>query len=454
MTLRDAFALRRVRLTPGRSVLSSLALVALALAARPTLALAQGGPYEGAATFKAAEILPPVLVKGPRFQVKSDVPTTGYFHDFSIDSDYGDMEAEGRSLLRMRVHEIEALTRLDDVSKTEVFMKAAGTSVLNVGKGVASVVSDPGATAKGFGGGVKRFGTNLGRKAKRGAESAADSVKGDDKKDASQPEKSTTDKAADAGAGAARSVLGVNSAMRRWAQKLRVDPYTSNPVLRKALQDVAEIDAAGGIAAKVVVPVPTVVGTTASVGGLVWGKDPEELRKLNEQTVKALGTDPKAASEFFKNKAFGMGYQTRFLTALGAVKVPGCGSYVDTAEEAENERQVVFFTESAELLQRFHAKSPVAAILPDSRAVVAKTKDGRAVILLAVDYIRWSEAFEKSLQEIRERAKSELGASKLELQLTGFASAGAKAQLSKLGIALVERVPGTYPDPKPAAKAS
>jgi hypothetical protein len=440
-----------VRRTSGRSRPWAACLL---FAASAAVAAAQGASYEGATTFKAADILPPALLKGPHFQVKPDVPTTGYFHDFSIASDYGDLEAEGRALQRMRVHEIEALTRLADVSKTEVFMKAAGNSVLNVGKGVASVVADPEATAKGIGGGIKRFGNNLGRKAKRGADSAADSVKGDEKKDASQPEKSTSDKAADAGAGAAKSVLGVNAAMRRWAQKLRVDPYTTNPVLRKALQDVAEIDAAGGIAAKVVVPIPMVVGTTASVGDLVWGKDPEELRKLNEARVKELGTPQKEAGEFFKNKAFTMGYQTRFIAALHAVKAPGCGSYVDTAEESENERQVVFFTESAELLQRFHAKTGVAAILPDSRALVAKTKDGRAVILLAVDYVRWSETFEKSLREIQARAKSELGASKLELHRTGFASAGAKLQLKALGVTLVERVPGTYPDPKPAAKAS
>jgi hypothetical protein len=424
----------------------------LVFAASAAIALAQGG-YESATTFKASQILPPALIKGPHFQVKDEVPTSGYFHDFDITSDYGDISAEGRALLRMRVHEIEALARLDEVSKTEVFMKAAGNSVLKVGKGVASVVADPGATAKGVGTGLKRFGSNLGRKAKRGAEDAGDAVSGDDQKASGEPEKSSGEKAADAGAGAGKSVLGVNAAYRRWAQKLHVDPYTSNPVLHKALDDIAQIDAAGGIAAKVVVPIPMVVGTTASVGGLVWGKDPEELRKLNEKSVAALGTPEKEAHAFFRNKVFTLGYQTRFITALSQVKAKGCGSYVDTAEEAQNERQVVFFTESAEMLQRFHAKTPVSAILPDSRAVVAKTADGRAVILLAVDYVRWSEPFEKSLKEILGRAKSELGASRVELQLTGFASAGAKQQLKALGVTLVEKVPGTFPDPKPAAAA-
>jgi hypothetical protein len=422
------------------------------LASSAGLVLAQGGS-EGPTTFNAKDLLPPALLKGPHFQVKDEVPTSGYFHDFAITSDYGNIGAEGRSLLRMRVHEIEALAKLDDVSKTEVFMKAAGNSVLNVGKGVASVIADPEGTAKGIGGGLKRFGTNLGRKGKRAADSAGDAVQGDDKP-SSEPEKSTTDKAADAGEGAAKSVLGVNKAMRKWAEKLQVDPYTSNEVLKKALTDVAEIDAAGNIAAKVVVPIPGVVGATASVGGLVWGKDPEALLKMNEQRVAELGTPQKEAGEFFKNKVFRLGYQTRFIAALHAVKVKGCGSYVNTAEAAENERQVVFFTESAELLQRFHAKTPVTAILPDSRAVVAKTQDGRGVILLAVDYVRWSESFEKDLLEIRERAKSELGVAKVEMQLTGFASDSAKTHLKALGVTIVEKVPATFPDPKPGAKAS
>ena len=86
--------------------------------------------------------------------------------------------------------------------------------MLNVGKGVASAVKDPGATAKGVGTGVKRFGTNLGRKAKRTGDKAVDSVASDDDKKAEGSEKSTTDKAAAAGTGMAYSMLGVNKAAR------------------------------------------------------------------------------------------------------------------------------------------------------------------------------------------------------------------------------------------------
>lgn len=427
---------------PSRFFFAALAL--------GTVALAQGD-FEGPPAFKASAILPPALVKGPHFKVAEDAKTEGYFHEFEITSDYGAMSAEGRALLEKRLREVDALSKLDDVSKSEVFVKAAGTSVLNVGKGVASVVTKPEETVKGMGAGMKRFGSNLGRKAKRGAESAEDAVKSDDtKKDPNAPEKSTTDKAAEAGTGAAKSVFGVNAAMRRWAQKVGADPYTSNPVLRKALEDIAQIDAAGNIAAKVVVPIPTVLGTTASVGGLVWGKDPEELLKINEQRLAEIGTDPKVAKEFFKNKAFTPTYETRLIAALHAVKATGCPAYLDVASDSETEREVMFFTESAEMLQRFHEKTPVVAVLPDSRALVAKTKDGRAVVLLGVDWLRWSAALQKGALEIQQRAKNELGATKLELHLTGRVSDRAKSQLKALGFTVTESVPHPMPAPAPA----
>ena len=424
-------------------MLSSAPRFSLAALALGTVALAQGN-FEGPTTFKANAVLPPALVKGPHFTVAESVKTEGYFHEFQITSDYGAMSAEGRSLLEKRVREVESLARLDEVSKSAVFLQAAGTSVLNVGKGVASVIAKPEETVKGMGAGVKRFGTNLGRKAKRGAESAGDAVTGDDAaKDPQAADKSTADKTADAGAGAAKSVLGVNRSMRRWAQKIAADPYTTNPVLRKALEDVAEIDAAGGIAAKVVVPIPGIVGTTASVGGLVWGKDPEELLKINEQRLAEMGTDPKVAKEFFKNKVLTPTYETRLIAALHAVKVKGCADYVDTASDSETERDATFYVESAEMLQRLHAKTPVVALLPDSKALVAKGKDGQAVVLLAVDWIPWSAAFQKGAIEIRLRAKDELGATKIELLLTGRASDRAKQELKALGYTVIENVPHT-----------
>jgi hypothetical protein len=417
----------------------------LALAAAASAALAVAVAYEGPRTFQASEVLEPSQVKGPHFHVASAVPTEGYFHLFSITTDYGPLEAEGMSLLLTRLNEVRALAELEKVSKSEVFLKAAGTSVVNVGKGVASAVKDPEATAKGVGGGIKRFGTNLGRKAKRTTDKAADSAKKDegDKKAQGEP-KSTEQKAAAAAGGVANSALGVTSASRRWAQKVGVDPYTTNPILKKALGDIGKVDAAGGIAAKVVVPIPMVVSSTATVGNLVWSKDPEELLKLNEQRLRELGATDAVIKRLYLSKGFTLSLQTRLVNALHAVKAEGSAAYAETAAEADIVREAVFFTESAEMLQRFHAKSPVVELLDDSRALVAKTRDGRAVALLPVDWIRWAEPLEKAVAEVSGRAKAELGTTKLELHVAGTATATAKKELAARGVTLVDNVPLSF----------
>jgi len=429
--------------------------VAAPLAVALLAALVMAADYENPRTFQASALLTPTQLKGPHYSVAAEVKTEGFYHEFALNTDYGNDQVESRSLLLLRIDEVRALAELDKVSKTGVFVKAAGQSVVNVGKGVASAVKDPTATAKGIGGGLKRFGTNLGRQAKRAGDQAVDAVKkDDDEKKAEGADKSTAEKAAETGEGVANSVFGVNGAARRWAQKVGADPYTSNPLLKKALVDFGRVDAAGGLAAKIVVPIPMVVSGTATAGNLVWSKDPEELLKLNEQKLKALGASGDTIKKLYLAKGFTLTLYTRLANALGAVGVKGCGAYAETATNADTEREALFFTESAELLQRFHAKEPVTAVLADSRALVARTKAGRAVVLLPVDYIRWTAFLEKATVEIAQRAKDELGATALELRITGRASELAKKELAARHWALVEHVRATIDVVQAKAKAA
>lgn len=403
--------------------------LAFAVALAPVVAviwLAAAEGDEPAPTLQASALLQASQLSGPHHKVAGSVATPGFFHEFSITSDYGPFEAVGRTQLALRLQEIEALASLQDVSKSEVFVKAAGQSLVNVGKGAASAVTDPAGTAKGIGSGVKKFGVSLGRRSERAVESAT----ADDEEMAEGAEKKDEGSAA---GNAANTVLGVNSAMRRWAQKVAVDPYTTNPVLRKALEDIAKVDVAGSIATKVVVPIPMVVGATASVGDLVWGKDPEEVRKINEQRARDLGVADEVAKKLFTNRAFTLTLQTRLLAALHAVKAQGSADYVVSAAEARNERQAIFSVESAEMLQKVHAQSPVTAVLTDSRALVAKTSQGEAVVLLPLDWVRWTQTAGATLKEIAARAKGELGATGLRLQVTGQVTERAAKEFETLG---------------------
>ncbi len=413
---------------PVRSNLSrSLKVAILALAA----AMLPAADYEPLPTFKASAVLPANRVKGPLFTVSETVKNDGFLNDFHVTTpEFGEYHVQGKSMLFMRLQEIAALGELQKVSKSEVFLKSAGTAVVNVGKGVGQAVTNPEETVKGVGAGVKRFGVNLGRKSKRAADSVTDDDDGDKKDDKS------TEEVAE---GAAYSIFGVTGAQRRWAQKVGVDPYTSNKVLRDALQGIGKVDAAGGLAAKIVVPIPMVVSTTATVSNLVWGKDPEEIRKLLEKQIAELGASKEVSEAFFTNKAMTPTHWVRIITALYAVKAKGSADYIDTAAGAKSEREAVFLSESAVMLQKLHAQSPVEALLTDTRVMIAKTKDGRALALLPGDYMPWTERLAKGAKELGERTQKELGATSREIWLQGEFSPRAKQELKTVGWGFKEK---------------
>ncbi|WP_239488889.1 hypothetical protein [Luteitalea sp. TBR-22] len=376
-------------------------------------------------TVGASSILSATELRGPHHTVEERVATPGFFHEFTITSEFGTFTALGKRELTRYVREINALYELSQVSKSDIFIEAAGQSLVNVAKGATNAVTKPVDTAKGVGSGLKRMGTNLGRRSKR----AVDEM-GDDDPELSEEEK----KAQGSGAtNAAYGVLGVNSAVRKWAAKVQVDPYTTNLTLKQALEGIAKVDAAGSLTTKFVVPIPPLVGPAATVGNLVWSTDPEELRKINEARARELGVTSDDAKKFFLNNRLTLTMQTRLLAALHAVKPGNAADFITTVTGARSEREALFFIHSAEMLQELHARSPVKAVLTDSRALVAVTRTGEGVALLPVDWLRETKTAVATMTEAAARARKELGATTLRLQTEAHLTERAKAAFSAAG---------------------
>ena len=123
------------------------------------IAVVQAADYEPLPTFKASAILPAKQVKGPLFTVSETVKNDGFLNDFHITTpEFGNYHVQGKTMLLVRLQEIAALGELQKVSKSEVFLKSAGTAVVNVGKGVGQAVTDPVDTVKGVGAGSSASG--------------------------------------------------------------------------------------------------------------------------------------------------------------------------------------------------------------------------------------------------------------------------------------------------------
>src|SRR5262245_63234320 len=93
--------------------------------------------FEELPELKASEILKPELLKEPHYVMRDPVPTSASLNEFTIDSDFGVFEADGNEMLLQRLKEIDAIARLQEVSRTDEFKKslfAGAKSPLNSAK--------------------------------------------------------------------------------------------------------------------------------------------------------------------------------------------------------------------------------------------------------------------------------------------------------------------------------
>lgn len=180
--------------------------------------------FEELPELDASEILKPEFLKGPHFAVRDPVPTAAGMNQYTIDSDFGLFEADGNQMLLQRLKEIDAIARLQEVSKTDEFKKsliAAAKSPLNSAK---SIARDPAQAISNVPKGIMKF---MGRAKETienvGKGGAKDNLNGDKIKDA----------------------LGYSDKKRQIALQMSVDPYSTNTVLQKALDDVTTASWAG-----------------------------------------------------------------------------------------------------------------------------------------------------------------------------------------------------------------
>ena len=418
--------------------------------------------FETPPVLDASDIVAADLVKGERYELEAEVTNDGYMNSFVIDSDFGEFDAYGERLLRMRVHEVKALGQLDDLSKSEVFVKAVGEGAIRSLKGFQQIVTNPVQTAKGLPQGAGRFFKRTKHHAKAGYDSAKDLVTDDDEeedsgdgeaaageteKDQSEKDQGFTTEAKDATSDYAKKYFGVNSAQRRWAQKLEVDPYTSNTVLQGALADVAKVDAAGRFATRLA-PIPRVPGAkyANTVTSLVWSREPWELVEENSKLLLDAGASQERIQGFFDNVSFSPTMQTAFVGAMlelrGAQRL---SLALEQAQTAESEAEARFFVHGALMLRWFHAKqSPIKALVDGGQRVfIARAEDSRLLIMLPVDRLFWTE----EMAEAAARVSQEVGDDgDREIWLAGGISDRARSGFEELGW-------GVHPEMARAMKA-
>jgi len=427
----------------NHSIGSKIWFVVLATLVAGVGAIAQEAAYEAPPTLSASEILAPAMLRGEHHEVGEGVTSDGYMNFFTINSDYGQFEAYGELALAIRIQEITALAELDELSKTKVFADAVAKGAMSQVTSVKEFAEKPVETMKGMPGGVKRMFKRAKWNVEEGVEVAKDlstSESGDgsegDDESTSEKTKELAKEGAEASEKYAKKYFGVSRSERRWAEKLGIDPYTSNEVLTREIKKVAKVDAAGSFGVRLA-PIPRIPGVSyvQDINKLVWSTHPRELRELNLKRLAEMGSSEELAVRFLDNAWFSPSVQTYLVAALGDLEgVEKRDVAIEQAAAAVSREEARFFAQAVAMLAGFHRNSsPIQRLVGGARLPAGLTADGRLVFLVPVDDIFWTEGIAEAASGSYSEAGGDLAVTSREAWFRGGVSARCRQELEESG---------------------
>ena len=301
---------------------------------------------------------------------------------FTMRAPAGTFSADGTEMLAIRVGELAAIGKLSELSQSSVFADALAASAKKTAGAVGQAVMNPLDTVAGIPAGVGRMFQSASKTLSRATEPKGTS---------------NAPQAADAAA-SAKEVLGVNKAKRQIAQQVGADPYTTNPVLSKQLDDLARAAFAGGVSLDVAMAVTTAgvasaISTTASVSNLVWEKSPEDIRSVNEKKLTAMGVGADTVRAFVTNRWLTPALSVPFIDYLGQMPAAkGRAAVVALTSTVASEGEARFMRNAVSMARQVNtAADPVVALDLAGRIMVVRTRSGRIEVPAPVDYLAWTE---------------------------------------------------------------
>ncbi len=352
---------------------------------------ANAGDFEQPGNLRASNVLSDALRSSEHHRVDEAVRSDGYLNYYILRSDYGEWKVTSTALLAKRVREVEALVALEDVSKTEVFIKAAADAGVGQLKAVKQFATQPVETVTGIPKGIGNMFKRYTRQAGDAVDAAKEYVSGEnDTEEGESNGQDDTNEVVELTEG----YFGVSSAQRAWAQELGTDPYTGNEVLQAAIKEVAWADRLGRFGMKFAA-IPTIPGADVigEVNDVVWSKNPYELEDLNRARLAATGADDELIDAYLSSPHFTptqLTYLTAALTEMDGVE--GRDGILRQALVADNEAEVGFFVKSTTMLAWYHLnKKPLERVLTEFVIPRGIATDGTATLLFAADYVFWTE---------------------------------------------------------------
>lgn len=421
----------------------NIAKVALAvlLALGQTVAHAQpaAGDFEPPPALGAAELLPADLIKSERHTLVEPVPIDGFRATFDLKTGHGEFRVPGRELAYLRIAELPAIEQLTRIEHGQAFADSLARAAKAPLDFIANAVTAPDATVGNVGAGagtlLERLGITIRTTLDRVSDDVSDIASAKEKTveaadESSRPPSFTSDP------------FGYSKARRSWAKTVGVDPYSSNPVLQRLLDDAATASFAGSFAVDtalglVAAPVKFAVGFDTDSRDAVWDLSPEDIQVRLEKRLAAMGIEGRVVRDLFRNPWLTPTLQTALVGALEKLEgTTGRADGVDLATRLPSEARLRGLIETLNLLAGHHQSAePIRNLRFQNSVAIGQIADGKLVAAISADYLSWNAA----AAELASRP--DLQAAQRTLLISGKASARARQEFERAGWALTESAP-------------
>ncbi|MCZ6675528.1 MAG: hypothetical protein O7C75_21580 [Verrucomicrobia bacterium] len=388
---------------------------------------AQDDRFEDPPTFKASEVLPEDILKSPYHEVQEEVSVVRYGYQFTLETPEGTAEVWSKEMLNKRIRESAAIKKLNEISQTDAFVTSISEAAKKPLAMVWNIASNPVSTVTGLPGGVSRYlkggfykirktSSAISRTISKEDEEAAEAEKKlEDEKD----EESLSKQAAQTTSDLSKQHLGFNRAKRTWAQRMKVDPYSDNQALQKALERIAWATSLGSFAGDVSIPSYSALDYTAEVQSLVWETPPIELERMNEERLKRAGLDEDDILDFHEHKQYNISAKTAITLGIEKLKdVKGVSEMLKIVMAAEDIFEATMMIKLTAILSNYHTlETPLNKIEIRRGLITAVDEKNILIFPIAIEYLYWTPL----AQEIA--GADEFNHPDRELWITGNASA-------------------------------
>ena len=306
---------------------------------------------ETAPAFRANWVLPKETLRGSNYRVVERVQVEEYQYVFTVKSDFGSITARGRDMLDLRLRELKSIEAARELSKDPKVVDGILGPLKDTGKGVELLVTEPletiGRAPKGFSLMVNQYLDPADRRA-----GSAD--------------------------------------RRKLATKLDCDPETTNPVLKKLLDEMALELGGGGLlvqAAMSFVPGLSVLPTTAQMKETIANSPPSVINDEIDKELEAAGVEKSIRSRFRRSASFTTMQRLHLMSQFRALDgIQNRGALIESAAEAHTEAEALGSIREGKMLVDIRERKPIRRLefvgLP-----LAMLNNGTHVVVCPYDYL-------------------------------------------------------------------